>query len=63
MLSERRDVMDRMVRLLIERETIFTEDVKLLMEGKSVEEVREKYDERMSHSAPQPPQTTADSLA
>ena len=62
-LSERRDVMDRMVRLLIERETIFTEDVKLLMEGKSVEEVREKYDERMSHSAPQPPQTTADSLA
>ena len=62
-LSERRDVMDRMVRLLIERETIFTEDVKLLMEGKSVEEVREKYDERMSHSAPQSPQTTADSLA
>lgn len=59
-LSEHRDVMDRMVRLLIERETIFTEDVKLLMEGKSVEEVREKYDERMSRSAPQPqaqPQT------
>ena len=47
--------MDRMVRLLIERETIFTEDVKLLMEGKSVEEVRDRYDERMArNNSPSP---------
>ena len=54
-LSEHKDVMDRMVRLLIERETIFTEDVKLLMEGKSVEEVRDRYDERMArNNSPSP---------
>ena len=50
-LSENRDIMDKMVRLLIERETIFAEDVNMLMEGKSVEEVRDAYDVRMSRSA------------
>ena len=54
MLAENRDVMDKMVRLLIERETIFTEDVNMLMEGKSVEEVRDAYDKRMARSAKKP---------
>ena len=53
-LAENRDVMDKMVRLLIERETIFTEDVNMLMEGKSVEEVRDAYDKRMARSAKKP---------
>lgn len=58
-LAENRDVMDKMVRLLIERETIFTEDVNMLMEGKSVEEVRDAYDKRMARSAKKPAQDAA----
>ena len=34
-----------MARLLVERETIFTEEVDMLMEGKSVEEIMEFMDE------------------
>lgn len=33
-----------MARLLVERETIFTEEVDMLMEGKSVEEIMEFMD-------------------
>ncbi len=45
LLSENRDVLDRMARLLVERETIFTEEVDMLMEGKSVEEIMAFMDE------------------
>lgn len=47
-LTEHRDVMDKMVRLLIERETIYTEEVDMLIEGRSVEEVRDALDKRMN---------------
>ena len=44
LLSENRDVLDNMARVLIERETIFTEEVDMLMEGKSYTEVLEFMD-------------------
>lgn len=47
-LTEHRDVMDKMVRLLIERETIYTEEVDMLINGSSVDEVREELDKRMN---------------
>ena len=39
MLGENKKLLDNMARLLIERETIFTEEVDMLMEGKDVEEI------------------------
>ena len=44
LLSENKHLLDNMARLLIERETIFTEEVDMLMEGKSVEEIMEYMD-------------------
>ena len=46
-LTEHRAIMDCMVRLLIERETIYTEEVNMIMEGKPYEEVRDALDERL----------------
>ena len=45
LLSENKKLLDNMARLLIERETIFTEEVNMLMEGKSVEEIMAFMDE------------------
>ena len=39
LLTEHRQVLDNMARVLIERETIYTDEVDMLLEGKSVEEV------------------------
>ena len=39
LLNENRAILDNMARVLIERETIYTDEVDLLMEGKSYEEV------------------------
>jgi cell division protease FtsH len=39
MLAENKKLLDNMARLLVERETIFTEEVDMLMKGKSVEEI------------------------
>ncbi|MDE7379552.1 MAG: ATP-dependent metallopeptidase FtsH/Yme1/Tma family protein, partial [Clostridia bacterium] len=39
LLTENRSILDNMARVLIERETIYTEEVDLLMEGKSYDEV------------------------
>ena len=47
-LTEHRAVMDCMVRLLIERETIYTEEVDMIMEGKPYEEVRDALDARLA---------------
>ena len=38
-LAENKQLLDNMARLLVERETIFAEEVDMLMEGKSVEEI------------------------
>jgi cell division protease FtsH len=38
-LTEKKDILERMVRVLIEHETIYEEEVKLLMSGASLEEI------------------------
>ena len=45
LLGANRKLLDNMARLLVERETIFSEEVDLLMEGKSVEEIMEYMDD------------------
>ena len=45
LLSKNKKLLDNMARLLVERETIFTEEVDMLMEGKSVEEIMTFMDE------------------
>lgn len=51
LLTENRSVLDNMARVLIERETIYTEEVDMLIEGKSVEEVLKFMDEQDSKHA------------
>ena len=48
LLSENKGLLDNMARLLVERETIFSEEVDMLMEGKSVEEIMAFMDENES---------------
>ncbi len=43
-LKEKREVLDKMVRLLIEKETIYTEQVKMLMNGDPLEEIIKSID-------------------
>ena len=45
LLSENRTILENMARVLIERETIYTEEVELLMEGKDYKEVLAYMDE------------------
>ena len=45
LLAENKKLLDNMARLLVERETIFTEEVDMLMEGKSVEEIMQFMDQ------------------
>jgi len=44
LLSENRSILDNMARVLIERETIYTEEVEMLMQGKSYTEVLDYID-------------------
>ena len=44
LLAKNKKLLDNMARLLVERETIFTEEVDMLMQGKSVEEIIEFMD-------------------
>lgn len=46
-LTEQRAVMDKMVRLLIERETIYNEEVQALLAGKDVKEIEDALDARL----------------
>ena len=46
-LSARRDVMDNMVRVLLNCETIYTPEIEMLMQGKSAEEVEKALNERL----------------
>ena len=46
-LSSRRDVMDNMVRVLLNCETIYTPEIEMLMQGKSAEEVEKALNERL----------------
>ena len=48
-LTEHRAEMDKMVRLLIEKETIYSEDVKAIMSGKELSEIEAAMDARLAH--------------
>ena len=50
-LKEHRKEMDVMARVLLECETIYTEEVDMIMEGKSFEEVRDALNARMKKRA------------
>ncbi len=54
LLAENKRLLDNMARLLVERETIFTEEVDMLMDGKSVEEIKQFMDEN-EHTLSQNP--------
>ena len=67
LLTENRSILDNMSRVLVERETIYTEEVEMLMKGASYTEVIEFMDregdkrkdnpfERFSDAAPAAPQ-------
>ncbi len=45
LLAKNRKLLDNMANLLIERETIFTEEVDMIMQGKSIEEIIKFMDE------------------
>ena len=45
-LENNRGVLDNMVKLLFERETIYSDEVDMLMEGKSIEEINEYIDKK-----------------
>ena len=46
LLSGHKNLLDVMARLLIERETIYSEEVDMIMDGKTVAEILENIDER-----------------
>lgn len=48
LLTSHRPIMDCMVRLLIERETIYSEEVDMIMAGKPYDEVRDSLDARLA---------------
>ncbi len=54
LLSENRAILDNMARVLIERETIYTEEVDMLIEGKTYDEVIKYMDEHDSERAENP---------
>lgn len=49
LLSENRQILDNMARLLIERETIYSEEVDMLMKGDAVKDIME-YMDKKDHS-------------
>ena len=54
LLSENRSILDNMARVLIERETIYTEEVDMLIEGKTYDEVIKYMDEHDGERAENP---------
>ena len=46
LLKENRSIMDNMSRVLVEKETIYTEEVRMLMDGASYKEVIEEMEKR-----------------
>ena len=54
LLTENRPILDNMARVLIERETIYTEEVDMLLEGKTYDEVIKYMDEHDNERAENP---------
>lgn len=59
-LNEHRQVMDNMVRLLMEKETIYAEEVDALMAGKPLSEIEKALDERLKLRSKQANELTQD---
>ena len=55
LLSEHREVLDNMARVLVERETIYTDEVDMLMSGKSYKEVLAYMEQHDSSGMPDRP--------
>ncbi len=51
LLTENRSILDNMARVLLERETIYTDEVDMLMDGKSYEEVIKYLDDNEKNHA------------
>ncbi len=54
LLTENRSILDNMARVLLERETIYTDEVDMLMDGKSYEEVIKYLDDNEKNHAENP---------
>ena len=54
LLADNKNLLDNMARLLIEKETIYAEEVNLLMEGKSCEEIIEFMDKHEKELSEKP---------
>ncbi len=54
LLTDNRSILDNMARVLIEKETIYTEEVDLLMEGKTYDEVIKYMEEHENDRATNP---------
>ena len=61
-LSEKIDVLHNMARVLVEKETIHTEEVDMLMQGKSVEEVTSFMEQRESELTAQTKRVEAEPM-
>ena len=55
LLSENREILDNMARVLVERETIYTDEVDMLMSGKSYKEVLEYMEQHDNSGMPDRP--------
>ncbi len=53
-LAENKDLLDRMARLLVERETIYSDEVQMLVDGASVEEVSAYMDKNAADEKENP---------
>ena len=54
LLTEKKALLDTMARVLIERETIYTDEVKLIMEGKDYQEILDYMDEKENNAKGNP---------
>lgn len=54
LLTENKKLLDNMARLLIERETIYQDEVDLIMQGKDINEILEYMDKRDKERAENP---------
>ncbi|MDR3318576.1 MAG: ATP-dependent zinc metalloprotease FtsH [Clostridiales bacterium] len=61
-LTEHRDVMDKMVRLLIERETIYGEEVDALFTGTDVKDIIAAMDKRLAFKSEQAMKAISDRI-
>jgi cell division protease FtsH len=62
-LTAHRDVMDKMVRLLIEKETIYNEEVDALWAGKNLKEIIADMDKRLAFKSEQAKKAITDRIS